>query len=337
MARRRRPIRVPIVPDSPEWHALRREGLGASDAPIVAGDAPRSWGDPDDLRRTLYAEKLGHAARPVANRAMDLGKRLEPVVAAWYAEAQGVRLRDPRSLFIHPDPALRFMRATPDRLGRGRVVELKVVADSDEWGRPGTAEVPDHYAEQVQHQAEVLDVEVVDIAVLFLTSRRFERYIVPRDRALVDALLELEGEFMRHVETRTPPLPIGTRAAPLVLRADEVVADEDLAETVLELRAVQDELKVLAKAEELLKGRIREQLVDVGGARGDGFRVHYRPQGDRTGTDWQLVAGAFRQRLEQAGTPPDELERLVADYTASKPGPRPLLVTFPKEKARNVA
>ena len=86
---------------------------------------------------------------------------------------------------------------------------------------------------------------------------------------------------------------------------------------------------------------LRERLADVGGARGPGFRIAYRPTKDRTGPDWQAVALAYRQMIEELDgamamgrndeTIRADLDRIEAELTQTKPGSRPLVVRRTKE------
>src|SRR3990167_9543260 len=64
-----------------EWREVRRQGIGASDAPAIPGLSP--WKSPIQL----YADKLGLAEDgSEETEAMRWGRRLEGVIIAAYAE-----------------------------------------------------------------------------------------------------------------------------------------------------------------------------------------------------------------------------------------------------------
>lgn len=325
-----RPLSVPLTPGSPEWHAWRLTGIGSSDIAVITGDAP--WGDPV----TLYQEKLGYAAGRVQTASMEAGQWLEDLVARWWAKETGRRAwRINRGLRSRSHE---FAIASPDRGIPGGLLEVKIADHpGDAWGEPGSADIPDHYFEQVQWQAHVADVDVVELAVFFTRTRRRTRYTVPRDPGTVEELLEYGAAFWRCVQERRAPEPL-ERALRLPLRADEIEADEELGAFVRRYEAAKADVDAMTEELEEAKNLIRAKLADVGGARGDGFRVAYRPNADSTVTNWQAVALDYRQKLQLAADyQDDDLDAVVDDLTSTKPGARPLVVRRPKEKQRVAA
>lgn len=340
----RRVERTPLVQGSPEWHEWRRTGVGSSDIPVITGDA--HYGDV----ATLYQEKLGYTATRVETDFMAAGKRLEKVIAGWYQEDTGHPVRTVN--FGLRDRERRFMIASLDReatiVGKRRPLEIKTAAaPGDEWGKTSLDNpsdvIPDRYLEQVQWQAAVSGADVVDLAVFFFSTRRWEPYRIGRDQGVIDELVEYGAAFWRCVETRTAPEPVEHRLR-LPLRADEIEADEAL----IELVELHDELHAEKDAAEAslaeVKAELRQKLDDVGGVRGPGFRVHYRHNADSTVTNWEAVAGAYRTRLELVAStlvaPSSrddvvaDLDDILADLTSLKPGARPLVVRRQKEKTR---
>lgn len=334
-----KPERTPLVQGTPEWHAWRRSGVGSSDISVITGDAP--WRDADVV--ALYQEKLGYTPSRVASPSMDAGLWLEDLIARWYAEREGRRVR--RINYGLRSRSHPFAIASPDRAVPGRgLLEVKIADHpGDSWGAPGTDQVPDHYLEQAEWQAHVADVDVVDIAVFFTRTRRREVYSIGRDPGLVDELLEFGAAFWRHVESRTPP-ERPDRVTHLPLREDEVEADAETVELVGMLASAERALENEKEAVEQFRSSLRERLAGVGGARGPGFRIRYRPTKDRVETDWRAVALAYRQMIEEldealTASPRAEaalradLDRIEAELTQTKPGSRPLVVTRSKESA----
>jgi len=309
-------VSLAIKQRSPAWHEARRQGVGSSDAPIIAGVAP--WGD----IRALYAEKPGIGPQPEENEPMRWGRLLENAVAEGYTEITGNRLR--RVNLIQRHPRYPFMLASIDRaiVGRKRLLEIKTSRfRSEEWGEPGTNQIPDHYAVQVQHQMAVTSYREADVAVLFSRSD-LKLYTVPFDKPLVEGLIELEQAFWRHVTTQTPPPEIAP--ARLELRTDAIPADERITAMVAQLR---EDRARYAEAKAIRDGTedaLKTALDDATFVKGDGFQVIYRRTKDKTKVAWEQIAGSYRMLLGERS----ELDTIQDLYTRTEPGTRPLLIKW---------
>src|SRR5690349_8562125 len=66
--------------DTPEWHALRAGGIGGSEIAAVVGLS--KWTSAFEL----WHRKRGAIGQQAQNEAMEWGSRLEPVIAAKFAE-----------------------------------------------------------------------------------------------------------------------------------------------------------------------------------------------------------------------------------------------------------
>lgn len=316
---------------SPEWHADRRSTIGASDAPIITGDAP--WGD----LLTLYAVKAGIIEAPELTAPHVMwGLRLEDLVAEWFTETTGKKVRRDNSRPRHPKHP--WMATSLDRrvVGEPALVEIKTSRyATDEWGTEGTAEIPAHYIVQCQHEMAVTGAQTCYVAVLFAGSEP-RLYVVPRDEELIGSLIELEAEFMECVRTGTPPDALIRRQRPVVLfREGEIEADPALSlgiEGVYNLRQEIKGLKAdLATAEDAVKTLMGEHIA----ARAGAYRVAFTQNRDSNEVAWELVAAAYRKALEEAGTSVD-LDAIESLFTRIKPGFRPLRITR-KEEAVNAA
>ena len=84
------------------------------------------------------------------------------------------------------------------------LVEAKTSANDDEWGRPGTDEIPTHYLTQCYWAMHVSGVHETRVPVL--TSRlRFEEYVVQHDPEVGKLLEERCREFYDTLTADTPP------------------------------------------------------------------------------------------------------------------------------------
>ena len=131
-----------------EWLAKRRTGISGTDVSAILGINP--WASPLDV----WLDKRGQAEPRAESMAMKLGNLLEPVVATLYADETGAELVDPGFL---RHPSRDWHIGTPDRITvDGTLIEIKTAERADGWGEPETAEIPDHYWLQCQHQLEVV-------------------------------------------------------------------------------------------------------------------------------------------------------------------------------------
>ena len=100
-----------------EWLDWRKEGIGASDAPIIMDENP--WKSVTDLVK----DKRGAETKIFLNAAMRRGIALEPSARAAYIEETGVRVKPACLQSTEYD----WMRASVDGIGADGipVVEIK--------------------------------------------------------------------------------------------------------------------------------------------------------------------------------------------------------------------
>lgn len=316
---------------SPEWHADRAATIGASDAPIITGDAP--WSD----LTTLFAVKVGIIDPPnIESNRTSWGLRLESVVAEWFTETYGLRLRRDNTRPRHPDYP--WMATSLDRrvVGEPALVEIKTARfPTDEWGQPDTAEVPAHVLVQCQHEMACTGTTVCYVAVLFSGSDP-RRYIIPRDEALIADLIELEAEFVECIRTGTPPEQLIRKQRPVVpFREGEITADEVLARGIEGLYNLRTEIKALQKDEKAAADAVKTLLGPHTAARAGAYRATYRQNKDGLEVGWDLIASAYRKRLA-AVDPTFDAAAIESLFTLPKQGHRPLLISR-KEEALDAA
>lgn len=317
-----------LEPRSAAWHADRRATIGASDAPIITGDSP--WGD----LLTLFAVKSGIVDPPdIDTPQTKWGLRLESVVAEWFTETYGLELVKDDTRPRHPKHP--WMATSLDRrvVGENALVEIKTARfATDEWGQQDTAEIPAHYIVQVQHEMAVTGADTCYVAVLFGGSDP-RRYIVPRDEALIASLIELEAEFMECVRTGTPPDAILRKQRPVVLYQEgEIDADETLGRGIEGIYNVRQEIKALQADLKTAEEAVKTILGPNVAARAGEYRAVYRPNRDSEEVAWELVASAYRKRLE-ATQPNFDCDAIRTLFTRTKPGFRPLRITRKEEAA----
>jgi putative phage-type endonuclease len=326
------PIVIPVRQRTPAWHAARLNGIGSSEAAILTGDAP--WGSITEL----YAVKAGIIDPPTIDTpATEWGIRLEDVVAGWWAESTGKKVRRANQLLRHH--SIPWMLASLDRrvVGENAILEVKTRRYADEeWGPAGSAEIPVHYIEQVQWQLGVTGCDVAYVAVLFAGSDP-RPYEIPRDQPMIDALVELGAAFWQCVESGTPPQAVARNDRPAVipLHDGEIEADETLALGIEGVHNLRAEIKQRKEDLTAAEDAVKTLLGDYTAARAGAYRATYKPQADRHSVTWELVASAYRKRLAEVD-PTFDAESIESLFTTVRPGNRPLLVTL-REESVNAA
>jgi len=190
--------------DRDAWLAARRKGIGASEIAAVLGISP--WESPFSLYwRKVNGWDFG------ASAAMEWGNRLEPAIAAKFADNHPEFEIGPGEL--EANPIYPWMLATPDRyvwdIGRktlniSGLLEMKTAHSADGWGEDGTADIPVYYRAQAQWQMAVVDVEWVVVAVL-IGGSDYREYPILRDRRDINVMVEAGRRFMNRIEAGDPP------------------------------------------------------------------------------------------------------------------------------------
>ncbi|WP_432050278.1 YqaJ viral recombinase family protein [Verrucosispora sp. NA02020] len=316
-------------PGNPEWHKLRREGVSASEIAAVLGISP--WDSPF----SLYWQKVNGWETP-DNEYMSNGRRVEPVVAEWWADEN-----DPHEnlavvragLYAHPERP--WQLATPDRLirmacpecdgdgayaspggrltfecpdceGRGgpvvSVLECKWTGTWDGWGEPGTTDIPVYYRGQLLWQIDVLGVDEGHLAMLGPGGFRAFGPI-RRDEADLNVMREAARRFLARIDAGDPP-DVDEHSATLatVKRLHPDLVDEQ-AEITAATAAGYRRARALKKHAERLCAAFEARLrTEMGAARvavHDGVKVASRSVFERDGYQ---VGPALIDRLNPTRT-----------------------------------
>lgn len=180
------------------WLAERKTGIGASDAAAIVGVSP--WQQPLDV----WLSKQPDQPESKQSFRMMLGTLLEPALAELYSKETG-RALVKCQLARHAERP--WQLATLDYRADGRNVQLKTTDsfNADQWGEPGSDEIPENYLVQVQHEMLVSGLPVTDVAVL-IGLREFRIYTVEFDIVTADAITDMEHDFWHnHVLKGIPP------------------------------------------------------------------------------------------------------------------------------------
>jgi len=177
-------IKLNFEQSTEAWLFWRREGIGASDAPVIMGHSP--W----QKESELLLLKTGRKTEPSANFAMQRGKRLEPLARLAYVNHTGIGV-EPMCVqsLTHA-----WMRASLDGLSPDgdHVVEIKCPGAKDHQ-LADSGFVPDKYYAQLQHI-----LAVTGLGEISYWSFRFDHTVllkVKRDDGFIDTLIAKEAAF----------------------------------------------------------------------------------------------------------------------------------------------
>jgi putative phage-type endonuclease len=258
----------------------RRKTLGASEIPAVAGVNPhRSALD-------VYLEKKGLAEPFAGNAFTEWGLRMEEPIAQKYAEVTGLPVVTSDTIV-----ARGWMSATPDRLVVQSLkhlnddeqyqplhgVEIKRFGEyrADDFGVPGTGEVPLDVTAQALWSMMVTDLKRWDIAVL-IGQADFRIYRIEYDDAAANALHDLGYNFWHnHVLAGVEPaLDLGTSSAQRYLQqkfalhsAEMLDPTPEIVEAGRELARIKAEMKALDAVKGQLEHRIQSAIGTAAGIR----------------------------------------------------------------------
>ena len=133
--------------NTPAWHRWRRQGIGASDAPVIMGET--AFKTP----RTLWSIKTGHMQEGSAGPAARRGRELERFARRAYERQTGIQV-EPLCL-VHEE--FEWMRASLDGLSfdGSTLLEIKCPLNLRDRASAQEGRIPSHYHAQLQHQLEV--------------------------------------------------------------------------------------------------------------------------------------------------------------------------------------
>lgn len=257
----------------------RRKTLGASEVPSVAGLNPHR------TALDVWLEKKNMVPAFAGNAHTEWGLRLEDAIATKYGEVMGVPLM--RSESIVSDA---WMSCTPDRLvvtetdhpgtvpqTPVRGLEIKRFGDyrADDFGVPGTGEVPLDVTAQCLWSMLVTGLRAWDLAVL-LGQADFRIYHLEYDDDAAQALRDVGRAFwFDHVIANVQPALDGTDSAKRYLKQrfathgpELLDATADLIDEARRLADLRDEQKHLEQQVAACENRLKAAIGESAGIRG---------------------------------------------------------------------
>lgn len=193
-----------------DWLRFRKQGIGSSDAAAACGIHPYL------SILELWMIKTGRMTLDIDDQANGIegyaplywGNTLEPMVAKFYQEHTGNKVRRVNAILQHPEPDKAFMLANLDYAitGSDEVQILECKTAGEHGAKLWKHGVPLYVTCQVQHQLAVTGKTAAHICVL-LCGHEAKIYEVERDERLIESIIEQERLFWQYVATDTPPTP----------------------------------------------------------------------------------------------------------------------------------
>lgn len=277
---------VDIPQGSPEWHALRKKKITATDASAIMKES--HW----KTSIQLYNEKLSNDPPTSANARMQRGNDLEPIARENFIRSTGI--------LVNPTVVVKdWAMASLDGMSEcgNTIVEIKCPGEKDhETALKG--KVPNHYRSQLQHQMYVTGVK--EMFYYSFDGKDGVYFKVKRDDEYIERMIVEEKKFYQNLMLLIAPE-----------EESEYIEREDCVweELAIRWKSVTTSLKELTLEEE----EIRKKLVSLSGesnVRGCGISLC---QINRKGTvDYSKIPEIQNVDLEKYRKPPSNSWRITS-------------------------
>ena len=244
-----------------EWLKGRKKYIGGSDIAAIVG--LNKYRTPLDV----YFDKTSDDVSEITSQAAKWGTALEDLIAKEYIEVKDVIVTTPSSPIFHPEHS--YLGANIDRWVNANqyILECKTAGfmKAKEWGEEYTDQIPESYLCQVAWYSAITGVPKVDIAVL-IGGQDFRIYTYHKNQDFEDKLITIGKNFwLNHVQKRIPPEPSNLHdISSLYPRSNgkEIKANKEIASSLMELKAMNEEKTILERSIDNLKKNIQEYIRD---------------------------------------------------------------------------
>lgn len=294
-----------------KWLEVRKQGIGSSDAAAACGIHPYL------SMLELWMIKTGRLHSHLDDdidgySPLYWGNTLEPMVAKYYQQHTGNKVRRVNAILQHPDSDNHFMLANLDYAitGNDEVQILECKTAGEHGAKLWKHGVPLYVTCQVQHQLAVTGKQAAHICVL-LCGHEAKIYKVERDERLIESIIEHERLFWQYVETDTPPTPDHSRSAARALKllyptpepSSKVdLREDDGANKLFEqLLSYRDYMQELEQRHDQVKHQLQTLIADNEIAVFEKGAISWKRSKDSVSLDSKTVAKAHPELLEQFG------------------------------------
>ena len=303
-----------------EWLAVRKNGIGSSDAAAAVGLNPYKSQLELWMEKTGRDQNLPQVDPNDETSPMYWGTLLEPIVAAHYTKRTGNRVRRINAVLQHPSEP--WMRANIDRevMGDASVQILECKTAGLNGARLWKDGVPEYVQLQVMHQLAVTGKQAADVAVL-ICGQELQVHRIERADQTIANLVALERVFWGYVQSGLAPPADGSESAERALKALypqdtgttlDLTDDLEMSAAFSDLAAVRQVLSQHLGLEAKLKQRIQQRMGDASRALFEGGEISWKRARDSKGFD---LGRLLLDRPE-----------LATSYAITTPGSRRFLV-----------
>ena len=296
-----------------DWLQVRRQGIGSSDAAAACGIHPYL------SMLELWMIKTGRMSSNIdasSNNGIDgysplyWGNTLEPMVAKYYQEHTGNKVRRVNAVLQHPNPNKAFMLANLDYAitGNDEVQILECKTAGEHGAKLWRDGVPLYVTCQVQHQLAVTGKQAAHICVL-LCGHEAKIYKVERDERLIESITEHERLFWQYVETDTPPNPDHSESAARALKQLYPIAkpsskvdlrgDDGANKLFEQLLSYRASIEDIEQRHDQVKHQLQTLIADNEVAVFDKGAISWKRSKDSVGFDSKAVIKAHPELLKQ--------------------------------------
>lgn len=315
-------IALPIRQQTPEWYAARREGITATDMPVILG--VNAYGK---VEADLVLEKQTGEVPvddPETARRKRLGHILEDAIRAEDQAEHGIRLRRVNRLIRHPEIPWALTSLDFERVGERTIVEAKA-------SRSGRFdELPEDAEAQVRWEMGVAGYPNAHVAVL-RHGTELACFDVSHSEAAFAGLVTIAEDF-RHRLAEGGPFAHSAASVRRWWPQDDgtyLEGTRDWRELAQSLANVRAAAKAAAATKESVEQAIRLMLAAASGVKGDGWDMSLRRNRDSQRINWPAVASGWRELITEHSD--DEIGAVLSIHTETVPGARVLRTSFKGE------
>lgn len=226
---------LPVEQDTPEWHLLRNNCIGSSDAAAIIGVS--KW----DTPRSTFRRKKGRLAPKKMTPSMNRGKLLEEDVRHAYMMVYNCFLAP---CVVQCKENSRLIASLDGLSFEGdRAVEIKCPNREDhECAKNG--KVPEHYWPQVQHALSILKTEMTFHYVSYYDEERVEVEVFP-DWDYIQELRTKEIEFLDYLDNDIDPPAIEEEHIEITADLEQLMLIRQYKDLSMQIKRLQDREKQL--------------------------------------------------------------------------------------------
>lgn len=232
-----------ILPASREdWLALRVQDITSTEVPALFGLSPYST-----EFQVWYQKQSGDIGEIAQTERMEIGLKLEEVIARTFAERAGIKIRKLNQYIRDPDIRLGAsfdfeIIKHPKGPGLLEVKNVDSLVYRNTWSEEnGEIEAPAHIEMQVAHQMAVTGRQWAMVAVL-VGGNQLKGFIRNEEPEITMAIRKKVAQFWESIRSNLPPKPDFNRDSGYLIKRMYGVS----AEGIIADRREDDELQFLA-------------------------------------------------------------------------------------------